>query len=387
MTTRQQPKGAKGIAGVIQELQCLPDKDQLLLLKAALFSDQKALNAWNEWVKTVDFERTDSGSYRLFPLVYSRLVELGVESSDVLLRLKGAYRYHWAQTNKILMQSEAIFQALLDRQIPVLALKGASVALKYYEKVAERPMTDVDMLVPRKNFEAVIQILREQGCELKPPFNQKTLEVRHALSFGRPKDGLEVDVHVCVHFENLKEDAQARYWNRSVPMQFNKVSVATLCDTDHLYHALVHGMRFNKPSPIRWIVDAMMIIDKATIDWPVLVENARTDQQNLTVWAALAFLQQHFEADIPPSVFAQLEQNTDWGKERKYLLVKTKQISSLKDRYLLHYCHYKTIRQHSPLEINFWQYLNLAFGFQSQRQLLRHFFQVAWKTSAAKMHF
>ncbi len=368
---------------VIAKIESFPNHEQLLLLKSALFIDNKAIEAWKEWNHTVDYEHTDNGSYRLYPLVYKNLMNLGIETDKILTRFKGVYHYHWAQTNMIFKKASEVLNKLQEIQIPVLLLKGAPLSLKYYNGIGQRPMSDIDLMIAREDIDDVLNILRRNGFKLVQNFNEYTLYWHHAITL-KNADGLELDVHVSLHRDNLGEETQNQYWEYSVPMILNSIKLQTLCDTHHLYHTFLHGLNFNELSPIRWIADAMMILQKSSIDWKLLVENAQAHQQNLSVLVGLCFLMQHFEAEIPFHVLKQLENNVDWSVESRELIVKNKPIETLMDRYWIHRVHYNRIKNQIPIQLSFVKYLQLKAGFTSNKELLWHLVGVARKVGFSK---
>jgi len=52
---------------------------------------------------------------------------------------------------------------MLDARIEVLMFKGITIALKYYENIASRPMGVIDILVRRESIPHAEKLLRECG--------------------------------------------------------------------------------------------------------------------------------------------------------------------------------------------------------------------------------
>jgi hypothetical protein len=80
-----------------------PTAEQELLLRAALWSGERAIAAWLEWASRVDVvnDLVDEGSFRLLPLVYRNLDRVGLAGPS-MSRLKGVYRHSWAKGPAIL---------------------------------------------------------------------------------------------------------------------------------------------------------------------------------------------------------------------------------------------------------------------------------------------
>ena len=95
-----------------------------MLLQAAVAKDNVALDAWNQWLKVEDYENTDNGSYRLYPLVYHNLKAQGLEDDVVLTRFKGAYRYYWSYNQKLIFQVHTLLTSFVSEGISVILLKN-----------------------------------------------------------------------------------------------------------------------------------------------------------------------------------------------------------------------------------------------------------------------
>ena len=125
---------------------CWPAPDQVLLLRAALEQGDEALAAWRAWRQIVEFDRIDSGSQKLLPLVYANLSAMGVKDS-IPGRLKGHYRLAWYKNQMLFRQVAAVLLAFEEAGLEALVLKGVALALQYYQDAGQRPMLDFDILV------------------------------------------------------------------------------------------------------------------------------------------------------------------------------------------------------------------------------------------------
>ena len=126
-----------------------PNGSQELLLRAALCPEDEAIAAWGQWRQRNDLVEThlDQGSFRLLPLVYRRLQDLGHEDAWGA-RLKGIYRHAWSFNQSLFHEASRLIEQLRWRRIDALILKGAALSVLYYRNAAVRPMADVDVLVP-----------------------------------------------------------------------------------------------------------------------------------------------------------------------------------------------------------------------------------------------
>lgn len=105
--------------------------------------------------------------------------------------------------------------ALRAAAIPVALLKGISYAGWLYDDPAERPMSDVDLLVPPEAHAAAAAALAGQGyLHAGPPVQRSTRH--HALTLKRPTLG-SVDLHRAPLQLGRADIDFAGVWARAVP--------------------------------------------------------------------------------------------------------------------------------------------------------------------------
>lgn len=367
---------------LISKVECWPNENQLLLLKAALNKDQEAINSWSIWASKIDFENTDNGSYRLYPLVYQNLTSLNTNSNpiDIPKVFKGVYRYYWAYSNRLFIKTSGVIEKLINKKIPVLLLKGAPLALNMYENIALRPLNDVDIMVPYNNLNQTINILKESGFTPIIPIHKNTYKWRHAIGF-KNNDGLEIDLHTSLFIENLNPKYQQTYWKNAIPMNFMGQELLTLSPTDHLFHTIAHGVSYNHLAPIRWIVDAIMICQTNSINWDRIVSLSKENKLTVKVLVALKYLQINFIDNIPEEVINKLNNTFVNRFEEREFLEKTKKNNRIK----IHWFNYLRVKENSThiLPFSFISYLKNILGLKSVFQVP---FVVSKKLLTSKSH-
>ena len=90
-----------------------PTGDQELLLRAALWRNPSALEAWRRWKGTHSLMGSDldSHSARLLPLVYKNLSAVGIDE-PWMGALKGLYRYWWCANQDLFHRAAALLEQL-----------------------------------------------------------------------------------------------------------------------------------------------------------------------------------------------------------------------------------------------------------------------------------
>jgi Uncharacterised nucleotidyltransferase len=343
---------------------CWPTPEQELLLKAALRTPDEAVSAWRQWRAEVDVTQTDEGSYRLYPLVFRNLTALQVQDPRMEI-LRRAYRRTWTRNNVLFHSMEPLIRSLIDRGVPVMLLKGAALAQAYYRHLGLRPMEDVDLMVPFDRVRDAISLLRANGYQTKYPTTAQRITHTHSMAF-ESSNGPPLDLHWFLIEECCEEEAQPFFWNAAVPFRFAGQAVSSLCASDHLFHALAHGVRWSLTPPIRWIADAAIILRESAIDWERLLAAAAICRVNLMVSEALAYLDRFLPGAVPGRVLQALRNTPTCRWEQAEFRVKTKPQTHWR-RLLFHWFNYRRLSRNPRPggAVRFPRYLLERWGIES----------------------
>jgi hypothetical protein len=266
-----------------------------------------ALDAWAAWRRQVNIDVMDYGSHRMMPQLYRNMVRHGVDD-PVLDRLKGVYRYYLYKNKILLNRAAQLIAAFEAAGIPTLALKGVALIQCYYRDGALRPMEDADVLVPTAKALEAMTLMKELGWKSKF-FAQP--ESRVAIIHSTPfvnAENYQIDLHWHPFWEVFNGDEDTDYWQQAIPIKVNDVPTLALNPTHELLHTCWHGARWNEVPPIRWVADAMTILEanKERIDWSTLVEKARRHHISLPLRDSLSYLKQLLDAPVPGNVISEL---------------------------------------------------------------------------------
>jgi Uncharacterised nucleotidyltransferase len=282
----------------------LPTAEQTLLLKAALRPDEVGRAAWEAWSRTVDLDDIDWGSHRLIPILVRNLKRLGVEHPD-LGRMKGMHRYWWSHNQLRLRRLGDVLRVL--GPTPVMLLKGIPLALRYYDDVGLRPMSDFDLLVPTAEAERSLSRLRGAGWTIQATFDPYRVDGRLDTA-ARPgvglvdADGQECDLHWHLLHDCCWEGADDDFWERAEPLELaGGLTALAPAPTDLLLHVCVHGAAYNAMPTVRWVADAAAILGAAgdRVDWGRLVDLARRRLLVLPLKRALGYLEDEITIRLP----------------------------------------------------------------------------------------
>jgi Uncharacterised nucleotidyltransferase len=300
---------------------CWPRAHQRPLLRVLCGDAARAGTELEAWERAVDLARLDAGSLALMPLLHRRVAELGLRPRYEAL-LKGAYRWRWCENQLLLRAALPLIAGWRADRIPVLALKGLAL-LRRYRDLGLRPLSDLDVLVPRPHAPALMRALPAAGWRARvddgplPERTEARLAETHAAGFVRGR--AEIDLHWASLVEDLSPGGDDRLWGRStavtVPIPGRHgpgVSLGLPSDADLLLQVCVHGARWSRTSAITWVPDALLILreEAGRFDWTALVTEARARRLQIPLAETLRYLREELDAPIPADVLPSLEAET-----------------------------------------------------------------------------
>lgn len=284
---------------------CWPTRDQELMLRAALLQGEPALDSWNEWRRKVDIDVMDYGSHRMVPVLYRNLQRHGVKD-PLMDRLKGVYRYYLYKNEILMHRIGTLLAAFEEAGIKTMVLKGAALIQLYYRESGLRPMLDADVLVHAHQAEQAMELLaslRWKPVRYRHP--QTRIPILHSTPF-EDDGGRQLDLHWHLFWECFNANDDDDYWKNAIPIQIGGVQTLALNPTDQLLHTCWHGARWNEVPPIRWIADAMAIMNADEIDWESLLKKAQAHRIIMPVKDSLEYLKKTLDAPVPDSVLRSL---------------------------------------------------------------------------------
>lgn len=324
---------------------CWPTPTQTLLLRACLLDPPAAVQAWERWVRTHDFEAIDSGSFRLLGLAYRHLARAGV-TGPLMPRLHGVYRRFWTANRLLLGRNAPLLASLSDAGIPVMLTKGAALTVSVYLDYGTRPMEDLDLMVPRSHALRAMEVLSQWGWEPEVHHSTELPQSLHACHFRR--DGLGIiDLHWRPFHLAVPEDFERTTWERSATCSFHGVEARVPDHADQFLRACEHGVRYNIVPPFRWLADCVLLwrASAGRLDWDRVAAGARLTESVLAVRATLRFLREQLDVPLPAEAFARLDRTTVTFHERIESRLVRRPCRSLWDKLPLDVCwHLRSTR-------------------------------------------
>lgn len=305
---------------------CWPTPQQQLLLQATLWQGERALAAWEQWRSLIDIEHLDEGSTRLLPLLLDNLKRHNI-SDPLTTRFKSVTRYTWYRNQMMFGRAAKLLRAFEEAGVKTMILKGTPLILLYYKNLGLRPMNDFDVMVPTEQSGRALELLEEWGwdpdIEEHLEGSDEFLTFRHAHAF-RNADDQSIDLHRHLLGQCCWDNADDEFWKGAIPVDLQGVSTLALNPTDQLLHVCLHGLQWQSVSPLRWVSDAMVILQAAEtsddpqmkIDWQRLEKCAASHRVHLPLHDGLTFLREKMAAPIPTSTTDALKRMKSTRAER-----------------------------------------------------------------------
>ncbi|CAO3430795.1 nucleotidyltransferase family protein [Azospirillum endophyticum] len=281
---------------------------QHMLLRTLFSPNHHTAAEFQNWLDAVDIKDLESGSYRLYPFLYRRLVEVA-PNHPLISFIKGNYRKTFYRNNLLLHRVSRQITEMKGQGIDVLILKGAALVESITRDIGLRPMADVDLLVRKENVPAALAILGGGHAPVEGRILEHICRHRHGHTLADDY-GFETDLHWSLNSTaNMLDIDLESFWRASEPGFLFGVEVRFLSATDQLFHLCVHGVQWNPEPPVRWIADAMAMLREPgiAIEWERLIDVAAHMQCALLLRCALLYLIEEFEAPIPAGVLERLE--------------------------------------------------------------------------------
>lgn len=298
---------------------CWPKAKHLWLMQAALLDGDSALNALEKWSAQLDVDKLDYPSYQIIPKLYKNLMRLNVSHANMKI-FEGVYRRTWVENQRNFYRFSHLAQHLRENGVEdIVLLKGGAMMLSYYKDFGIRQMGDIDFLVAKESAFKTMLLLLDLGFQIDPPSlytNVACLEdkikMQHSLNFVgtcSKYNKLCIDLHWSILYEIPSYAIDSNWiYNADIRTLYD-VKVATLNSTDLLYQTCIHGTRYSAVPLIRWVMDAVSLInlniDK--INWQDIIKQARRDRQLLVIRDTFSYLIEYFNAPIPVDIVDELK--------------------------------------------------------------------------------
>jgi hypothetical protein len=303
----------------------LPPEWRVLLLSCAARTPETRSRLRQELdAGTLDWKRLDTCAreHDLGPRAYAGLRANGViDAVPPLVRgsLQEQYFATAIRNTVLLRELSRLLSAFRSQGIPVILLKGASLAATIPGIVALRPMRDIDLLVPDSDVPAAERLFEASGYALEPDYQARRDWYRahhyHLAFHSHPSTGPAIACEVHWQLERVSRpfaiDTEG-LWARSQPVTVNGAGARALSPEDVLLHLCLHACKHRLAGGFRAFCDIADVIRgfAGQLDWTQL--HARANEWRIAgfVYVPLWLTQMLLGASAPAWFMSALQPAT-----------------------------------------------------------------------------
>jgi len=230
---------------------------------------------------------------------------------DARNRLRDAYRNLATVNTSLFLDASKVLKSLADNQLPVIALKGLSLAKHIYGDIALRPMSDMDLLVKEEDLVRAGRVLLTLGYTQHFPAWESMLKTFHHLPPFTNKIGAMIELHwnIVTPDSPLKVDLDG-LWERACLIQVDHVEVRALSPEDLLLHLCIHAC-FHLQAGLDLIplCDMAGLIKTSAdkIDWQIVRERATRWGGQKCVYLMLLLVRELLGAAPPDKIMSEIK--------------------------------------------------------------------------------
>jgi hypothetical protein len=211
----------------------------------------------NEWSKVTEYKAlfAQLELHGLAPLALTQLEQYSIAVPDeVRFTLTALQLRHSAITKTRLKVLKKISESFKAKEIPFIVLKGLALGQLIYPTATQRPMRDMDILLPKSQLPLAATALRALGFAIPSQYKSDFMHGVHQLP------------DATITFEDSQHEVQQTQWE-SLPL-------LALNHTLMLHHLCRHLQSQHPDDTIKLIniVDIVRYVDtfEKELDWPVL---------------------------------------------------------------------------------------------------------------------
>jgi len=205
-------------------------------------------------------------------------------------------------------QFRRIAQALRERDIPVIALKGLHLAELVYRDISLRPMSDLDILVPHSQVKLAVAALLTLEFEVN-----RGLPSGYDVGLTHRDLGMLVEVHWTLAQPSEPYTPPIEdIWRLAVPARIGDADAHVMSPEFLLLHVCAHlAYHHLFALDLRALCDIAEIVHAYPgLDWAAVVDRGGRHGWGRGVAAALRLARDHLGAAVPADVLAAMAGDT-----------------------------------------------------------------------------
>lgn len=245
---------------------------------------------------------------RMVPILWQGLRARGVavppDIDAAVRRWSAVAEFKMALKRRML---EQVVGRLAAERIPVMLLKGAALAVSVYPSFAQRPMNDLDVLVPAEQAPGAWQAFRDLGWTPELKGDVGFYDAFHHLMPLVDPSGSEIVLEI--HRSMLPQPgpfrlAESELWRDSAEVRVGEHPARIPSTAHQLLHLSVHfAWQHSLQSGLaRTVRDVATVVAAQDLDWDAFARLARDAKAATSVYWTLALTRDLAGAEIPREI-------------------------------------------------------------------------------------
>lgn len=223
--------------------------------------------------------------------------------SEVLKNFEEIYYQNSVRNIFMVRETGKVLESFKKEGIESIILKGVFLAEKIYRNIALREMTDVDILIRRKDVKKANRILNSLGYPT-PKYYEDLLKISSSLNTLMYKGNIRIHLHW--HLINstwplnflVEEISIERIFEYAKPIKVDTLDTLTLSN-EHLLIYLCYHLFNHSFDRLLLLVDILGLLNSYSIDWNFVIEEAERFKLSFILYYVLSFISQKKEEKVP----------------------------------------------------------------------------------------
>ncbi len=221
-----------------------------------------------------------------------------------------------ALLNRLLVQELVVLcDAFVAQGVPVMPIKGATLASSVYGDLTLRDFSDMDLLIPKGSIAEAHAILLARGYERKDPSSdpgERDHEDGPYHVFIKKRTLFRVDLQWVMAGEHFAFQLdRPEFWQRRTAVPLANKTVQGLTPEDLLIVLCVHGSKHAWDS-LKWVCDvAELLRAHNQLDWDRISSSASRWRCRRLLSMGLSLAHLVLDAPLPKTVRARLSADSD----------------------------------------------------------------------------
>ena len=255
---------------------------------------------WSLLLKLIQFHRLNS-------LLYNVFCEMGGTRQDFLECLKEKHYTNIVKNLLLSTKLSEIFKQFKSKKIPLLSVKGLSVAHWLYHKTGFRSAGDIDLLISKKDCDKALLCMKSMGYtlvyfpeRLKPgsQFSKQFVRTQKDFVFIDEQSGVVIELHwrLSIIYQAFPLDFD-KAWQNKVQWSMEGGAIQSLSATEHAVFICYHAAR-HQWCHMFWLYDIGLLIQNQETCWEKIFHQASLLNAQVSVMSSLLLAAEVFRIDI-----------------------------------------------------------------------------------------